>query len=56
MILRPIPARTATEPEKQLVRDVEAMERFRTRHANTAMAKVRSNTPPAKVRELSMDE
>lgn len=56
MILCPIPVRTATEPEKQLVRDVEAMERFRTRHAITAIAKVRSNAPPAKARELSMDE
>ena len=56
MILCPIPARTATEPEKQLVRDVEVMERSRTRHAITAMAKVQSNAPPAKVRELSMNE
>lgn len=56
MILCPIPARTAMEPEKQLVRDVAVMERFRTRHAITAMAMVRSNAPPAKARESSMNE
>ena len=56
MILRPIPVRTATEAEKQLARDVEEMGKFRTRHASTAMAKVRPNAPPAKARELSTNE
>lgn len=53
MLLCPIPARTATEPAKPLVRDVAVMERSRTRHAITVMAKEQSNAPPVKAQELS---
>lgn len=56
MILCPVPAKTATEPEKQLVRDMAVMERSKTRYAITAMAKIRSNAPPTKARGPSMNE